>query len=108
MSPEQKSRLESLAAAGRNQLFGIPVKFRQAEIRACVSPVAVSFDLESGGLRQGGEFTVRFQSSDLTTPPRRGEPIAFHGRSYLITQVGEAINNPAEITVQVTPAGGGQ
>ena len=108
MSPEQKTRFETLAATARNTLLGIVVKFRQAEIRACVSPVAVSFDLESGGLRQGGEFTVRFLASTLDSAPRRGEPIAFHGRSYLITQVGEAINNPAEITVQVTPAGGGQ
>jgi hypothetical protein len=46
---------------------------------------------------------VRFQSSDLTTPPRRGEPVAFHGRSYMVTQVGEAINNPAEITCTVQP-----
>ena len=108
MSPEQKARFETLAATARNTLLGIVVKFRQAEIRACVSPVAVSFDLESGGLRQGGEFTVRFLASTLDSAPRRGEPIAFHGRSYLITQVSEAINNPAEITVQVTPAGGGQ
>ena len=108
MSPDQKARFETLAATARNTLLGIPVKFRQAEIRACVSPVAVSFDLESGGLRQGGEFTVRFLASTLDSAPRRGEPIAFNGRSYLITQVGEAINNPAEITVQVTPAGGGQ
>jgi hypothetical protein len=108
MSPEQKSHFETIAAKARNTLLGIPVKFRQAEIRACVSPVAVSFDLESGGLRQGGEFTIRFLASTLNSSPRRGEPVAFHGRSYLITQVGEAINNPAEITVQVTPAGGGQ
>ena len=108
MSPEQKARFETLAATARNTLLGIVVKFRQAEIKACVSPVAVSFDLESGGLRQGGEFTVRFLASTLDSAPRRGESVAFHGRSYLITQVGEAINNPAEITCTVTPAGGGQ
>ena len=108
MSPEQKSHFEQLAAKARNTLLGIVVKFRQAEIRACVSPVAVSFDLESGGLRQGGEFTVRFLASTLDSAPRRSESVAFHGRSYMVTQVGEAINNPAEFTVQVTPAGGGQ
>lgn len=108
MSPSQKSRLETLAAAARNQLLGIPVKFRAQDLRACVSPVAVSFDLESGGLRQGGEFTVRFQSSDLESAPRRGEQIHFHGRSYLIQQVGESLNNPAEYTATVSPAGGGQ
>jgi hypothetical protein len=108
MSPEQKSHFEQLAAKERNTLLGIPVKFRQSEVRACVSPVAVSFDLESGGLRQGGEFTVRFLASTLDSAPLRGESVAFHGRSYLITQVSEAINNPAEITVQVTPSGGGQ
>ena len=108
MSPEQKARFETLAATARNTLLGILVKFRQAEIRACVSPVAVSFDLESGGLRQGGEFTVRFLASTLDSAPRRGEPVAFHGRSYMVTQVGESLNNPSEITVQVTPAGGGQ
>ena len=108
MSPEQKSRLETLAASARNSLLGIPVKFRAQDLRACVSPVAVSFDLESGGLRQGGEFTVRFQSSDLESSPRRGESIYFHGRSYLVQQVGEALNNPAEITCTVSPAGGGQ
>lgn len=70
---------------------------------ACVSPVAVSFDLESGGLREGGVFTVRFQSSDIDSAPRRGELITFHGRTYMITQVGEALNNPAEITCTVTP-----
>ena len=103
MSPDQKSHLETLAATARNTLFGIPVKFRQTEIRACVSPVAVSFDLESGGLRQGGEFTVRFQSSDLDSAPRRGESVTFHGRSYMVTQVVEALNNPAEITCTVAP-----
>ena len=105
---EQKTRFALRSAEDRNAQNGILIKFRQAEIKACVSPVAVSFDLESGGLRQGGEFTVRFLASTLDSAPRRGEPIAFHGRSYLITQVSEAINNPAEITVQVTPAGGGQ
>ena len=103
MSPSQKSRLETLAAAARNSLLGIPVKFRAQDLKACVSPVAVSFDLESGGLRQGGEFTVRFQASDLESAPRRGEQIHFHGRSYLVQTVGEALNNPAEITCVVTP-----
>jgi len=103
MSPEQKSHFEKLAAKARNTLLGIPVKFRQQEFRACVSPVAVSFDLESGGLRQGGEFTVRFLAADLTSPVLRGEPVAFHGRSYMITQVSEALNNPAEITCTVQP-----
>lgn len=105
MSPEQKSRLETLAAAARNQLHGVPVTFRQQDIRACVSPVAVSFDLESGGLRQGGEFTVRFQASDLESAPRRGEQIHFHGRSYLVQQVGESLNNPAEYTATIAPGG---
>lgn len=105
MSPEQKSRFETLAAAARNTLLGIPVTFRSQEIRACVSPVAVSFDLESGGLRQGGEFTIRFQASDLDTPPRRGEPVHVSGRSYLITQVGDALNNPAEYTATIAPGG---
>ena len=108
MSPDQKSRLETLAAAARNSLLGIQVKFRAQDLKACISPVAVSFDLESGGLRQGGEFTVRFQSSDLESPPRRGESIHFHGRSYLVQQVGESLNNPAEYTATVSPAGGGQ
>jgi hypothetical protein len=103
MSPEQKSHFETLAAKARNTLLGIVVKFRQQESRACVSPVAVSLDMESGGLRQGGEFTVRFLASSLTSPLRRGEPVAFHGRTYLITQVGEALNNPAEITCTVAP-----
>jgi hypothetical protein len=108
VSPEQKSRLETLAASARNSLLGIPVKFRAQDLRACISPVAVSFDLESGGLRQGGEFTVRFQASDLESRPRRGESIQFHGRSYLVQQVGESLNNPAEYTCTVSPAGGGQ
>jgi hypothetical protein len=106
VSPEQKTRFETLAATARNTLLGIPVKFRQAEIKACVSPVAVSFDLESGGLRQGGEFTVRFLASTLDSAPHRGESVAFHGRSYLITQVSEAINNTAEFTCTVVPGGG--
>ena len=103
MSPDQKSHFETLAATARNTLLGIVVKFRQAEIRACVSPVAVSFDMESGGLRQGGDFTVRFLASTLDSAPRRGEPVAFHGRSYMVTQVGESLNNPAEITCTVAP-----
>jgi hypothetical protein len=103
MSPEQKSHSEQLAAKARNTLLGIPVKFRQAEIRACVSQVSVSFDMESGGIRQGGDFTVRFLASTLDSAPRRGEPVAFHGRSYMVTQVGESLNNPAEITCTVAP-----
>ncbi len=77
-------------------------------MRACVAPVSVSFELEAGGFRQGGEFAMRFLSSTLDSAPRKGEPVSFAGRSYLITQVGEAINNPAENTCIVTPAGGGQ
>ena len=103
MSPEQKSHFSQQAAKARNALLGIIVKFRQQDFRACVSAVSVSFDLDSGGLRQSGEFTVRFLASDLRQPPRRGESIAFHGRSYFITQVGEAINNPSEITCTVHP-----
>jgi hypothetical protein len=105
VSPDQKSHLESLAAVARRTLLGVPVKFRAQDLKACVSPVAVSFDLESGGLRQGGEFTVRFLASDLDSPPRRGESVAFHGRLYLIQQVNEALNNPAEITCTVSPGG---
>lgn len=108
MSPEQKATFEIRAATARNTLLGIPVKFRQQEIRACVSPVAVSLDLESGGLRQGGEFTVRFLASNLDSAPRRGESVSFHSRTYIIQQVGESLNNPAEITATVSPAGGGQ
>jgi len=105
---DQKTRLAIRSAKARNEQDGIPVKFRAQDLRACISPVAVSYDLESGGHRQGGEFAVRFQASDLESAPRLGESIHFHGRRYLVQQVGESLNNPAEFTATVSPAGGGQ
>ena len=103
MSPEQKSHFEQLAAKARNTLLGIPVKFRQSEVRACVSPVAVSFDLESGGLRQGGEFTARFLASALQSAPRRGEQLLVDGKTYTIHTVREQIGTPFEHVATIVP-----
>lgn len=91
------------AAAAANRVHGVPVTFRGEEMLVCLSPVAVSLDLDTGGLRQSGEFKARFLASTLNSPPKRGEPVLYNGRTYLVTEVTEPANMPGEHVVTLTP-----
>lgn len=91
------------AAAAANRVHGVPVTFRGEEMLICLSPVAVSLDLDTGGLRQSGEFKARFLASTLNSPPKRGEPVLYNGRTYLVTEVTEPANMPGEHVVTLTP-----
>ena len=88
----------------RQSAHGVPVKFRQAEIRVCLAPVSIGLDLETGGLRQGGEFSIRFLAADLQSPPRRGEAVTFSAKTYFISQVSET-HAPGEYLATMSPGG---
>ena len=104
MSPASRNALAIRSAQSRNALHGTPVKFRQAEILAVLAPIAIGLDLETGGLRQGGEFSIRFLASTLQSPPRRGEAVTFGAKTYFISQVSET-NSPGEYLATMSPGG---
>ncbi len=104
MSPTARNALAIRSAQLRQAAHGTPVKFRQAEIRVGLAPVSIGLDLETGGLRQGGEFSIRFLSADLQSPPRRGEAVTFSGKTYFISQVSET-NSPGEYIATMSPGG---
>ena len=85
-------------------MHGQPVKFRQQDILALLAPIAIGLDLETGGLRQGGEFSIRFLASTLQSPPRRGETVTFAAKTYFISQVSET-NTPGEYLATMSPGG---
>lgn len=91
------------AAAAANAVHGVSVTFRGEEMLICLAPVAVSLDLDTGGLRQSGEFKARFLASNLNSPPKRGEPVLYNGRTYLITEITEPANMPGEHVCTLTP-----
>jgi len=100
----QSNRLRLRTATEHNSCHGKPVKFRQQEIRVGLAPVSIGLDLETGGLRQGGEFSIRFLAADLQSPPRRGEAVTFSGKTYFISQVSET-NSPGEYLATMSPGG---
>ncbi len=104
MSPTARNSLALRSAQLRQSAHGTPVKFRQAEIRVGLAPVSIGLDLETGGLRQGGEFSIRFLAADLQSPPRRGEAVSFGGKTYFISQVSET-NSPGEYLATMSPGG---
>jgi hypothetical protein len=104
VSPTARNALAIRSAQLRQAAHGTPVKFRQAEIRVGLAPVSIGLDLETGGLRQGGEFSIRFLSADLQSPPRRGEAVTFSGKTYFISQVSET-NSPGEYIATMSPGG---
>lgn len=104
MSPASRTALAIRSAQLRQSAHGTPVKFRQAEILVGLAPVAIGLDLETGGLRQGGEFSIRFLAADLQSPPRRGESVTFAAKTYFISQVSET-NAPGEYLATMSPGG---
>jgi hypothetical protein len=104
VSPASRNALAIRSAQLRNSTHGTPVKFRQQEILATLAPIAIGLDLETGGLRQGGEFSIRFLSADLQSPPRRGEAVTFSAKTYFISQVSET-NAPGEYLATMSPGG---
>jgi hypothetical protein len=103
MSPAQKDHLENLAATARNTLLGKPATFRGQTIRVGLSAIAIGLDLETGGLRQGGEFTARFLASALQSAPRRGEQLLVDGKTYTVHTVREQTGTPFEHVATIVP-----
>ncbi len=103
MSPTARNALAIRSAAVGNALHGILVKFRGQEIRVCLATTAIGLDLDTGGLKQGGEFRCRFLVSDLQSPPRRGESVLHNGRTYLVTEITQQTNITGEHVVTLTP-----
>ena len=104
MSPASRNALAIRSAQLRQSAHGTTVKFRQAEIVVGLAPVAIGLDLETGGIRQGGEFSIRFLAADLQSPPRRGEAVSFGGKTYFISQVSET-HSPGEYLATMSPGG---
>ena len=100
----QRNNLAIRSAQKRIPGHGKPVKFRQQEIFADLAPIAISLDLEMGGFRQGGQFSIRFLASDLQSPPRVNEPVIFNGKTYFISQVSET-HAPGEYLGTMSPGG---
>lgn len=86
-----------------HEAHGVPVTFRGAEVRAILSPIAIGLDLETGGLRQGGEFRCRFLASSIASAPRRGEQIAFAGRTYMVMEVHQLPHSVTEHICTIAP-----
>jgi hypothetical protein len=103
VSPTARNALAIRSAAVGNALHGILVKFRGQEIRVCLATTAIGLDLDTGGLKQGGEFRCRFLVSDLQSPPRRGEAVLHNGRTYLVTEITQQTNITGEPVVTHTP-----
>lgn len=83
----------------QNTAQGVNVTFRSELVRVILSPVRVSLDLETGGVRAGGEHTCRFLATSLATAPRKGEQMSFNGRRYTISEVKDTISTPGEYVV---------
>jgi hypothetical protein len=103
VSPESRNVFALRAARAANVVHGIPVKFRGQDIRACLAPIAIGLDLDTGGLKQGGEFKCRFLAESLDSPPRRGESVLHNGRTYLVTEITQQTTITGEHVVTLTP-----
>ena len=103
MTAHARNAFALRAAAAANAVHGVLVTFRAQDMLICLAPVAVSLDLDTGGLRQSGEFKARFLASTLNSPPKRGESLLYNGRTYLITETTEPANMPGEHVCTLTP-----
>ncbi len=103
MSPDAIHAFTLTAAALRNAALGHTATFRSQPLRVVLSPIAIGLDLETGGLRQGGEFTCRFLATSLATPPRRGEQILIGGKAYTIQTLKEVVTTPGEYVAMISP-----
>jgi hypothetical protein len=103
VSPESRNVFALRAARAANVVHGIPVKFRGQDLKVCLAPIAIGLDLDTGGLKQGGEFKCRFLAESLDSPPRRGEPLLYNGRTYLVTEITQPANMPGEHVVTLSP-----
>ncbi|MEY3684015.1 MAG: hypothetical protein RIS62_725 [Chloroflexota bacterium] len=103
MTPAAINAFRLKSAAVQNEAHGVTVRFRNADIKVIISSVRLSLSLELGGNAQGGEYTVRFLASTLTSAPTRGEQIKFNGRKYTITETRDPIGTPGEHVVTIQP-----
>jgi hypothetical protein len=90
-------RLKS--ATVQNSAHGVAVTFRGESVNVILSPIRTSLDLESGGLKAGGEHTCRLLATTIAKAPTRGEQMQFNGRKYTITEVKDTISTPGEYVV---------
>jgi hypothetical protein len=95
-------RTQSVRAA--NSAHGVEVGFRGQTLRVVLAPIAISLDLATGGLTQGGQFRCHFLAADLATPPQRGESLTYRGRSYTIRDIADSTSE-AEHIVTIAPGG---
>jgi hypothetical protein len=99
----QIERLKQRSAEDRNAGHGYPATFRGQSIRVGLSAIAIGLDLDTGGLRQGGEFTARFLASALQSAPRRGEQLLIEGKTYTVHSVREQTGTPVEYVATIVP-----
>jgi len=103
VSPESRSVFAARSARAANAIHGTLVKFRGQELRVLLAPIAMGLALETGGLKQGGEFRCRFLAETLQSPPRRGEPLLYAGRTYLVNELTQPANTEGEHICTLTP-----
>ena len=101
MSPTAINAFRLKCAGVIHTAHDVAVTFRGASVGVILSPVAVSLDLETGGLNAGGEYTCRFLQTTLATAPIRGEQVTFSGRKYSITEIKDTISTPNEYVVTI-------
>ena len=97
------SAFRDRSATVAHAAHGTEVSFRGETIKVIIATIAIGLDLETGGLRQGGEFTCRILSSAITTPPQRGETLIHAGRSYRIAEVRQLVHSQAEHVFTIAP-----
>lgn len=101
MSPASINAFRLKSAGVQHNAHGVLVTFRGVILRVILSDVKVSLDLESGGLKAGGEYTCRILTGAIIAPPKRGEQIAFNGRKYTIGDIKDAISTPGEYVMNI-------
>jgi len=103
MSPSAIASFRTKSLTVQYAAHGVTVTFRGADASVILSPVRVSLDLETGGLKQGGEYNCRLLQSSLATAPARGEQITFNGRKYTISETKDTISTPLEYVCVIKP-----
>jgi len=105
MNPTSIASFRSQSLCVQYSAHGVSVAFRAAAIIVLLSVVRVSLDMDMGGISAGGEYTCRFLASSLSTPPQRGEQVAFNGRRYTIKELKDTISTPGEFVCVIQPGG---
>ena len=97
--------LLSRARKEANARHGEEITFRGETLRAVLQPIAPSFDLTTGGISQGGEFSCQILKESITTPPQKGEAILYRGRSYIVSKESHEDKSQTAHILTITPGG---